>query len=162
MNLALMAPSWLAGLFAALLLLAATEDLWRLKISNWICAAIIVAAFVAVILAGPVAQLWQNVAVFAALLAVGTPLFAYGKMGGGDVKLFAATGLWFDLAGAGRMIVAVMIAGGFVAIFVLMLRTIRWSQEWRERIAVLRPKGGIPYGVAIAIGALGTLAIGRG
>jgi Flp pilus assembly protein protease CpaA len=76
--------------------------------------------------------------------------------------LFAATGLWFDLAGAGRMIVAVMIAGGFVAMFVLMLRTIKWSQEWRERVAVLRPKGGIPYGVAIAIGALGTLAIGRG
>jgi prepilin peptidase CpaA len=83
-------------------------------------------------------------------------------MGGGDVKLFAATGLWFDLAGAGRMIVAVMIAGGIVAIVVLMLRTITWSPEWRERIAVLRPKGGIPYGVAIAIGALGTLAIGRG
>jgi prepilin peptidase CpaA len=162
MNLALGAPPWLAVLFAALLVLAALEDLWRLKISNWICGAIIVAAFVGVILAGPVAQLWQNVAVFAALLAVGTPLFAYGKMGGGDVKLFAATGLWFDLAGAGRMIVAVMIAGGFVAIFVLMLRTIKWSQEWRERIAVLRPRGGIPYGVAIAIGALGTLAIGRG
>jgi prepilin peptidase CpaA len=162
MNLAITAAPWLAALFAALLALAALEDLWRLKISNWICAAIIVAAFVAVILAGPVAQLWQNVAVFAALLVVGTPLFAYGKMGGGDVKLFAATGLWFDLAGAGRMIVAVLVAGGLVAIFVIMLRTVEWSQQWRERVAVLRPKGGIPYGVAIAIGALGSLAIGRG
>ena len=145
-----------------LLVLAALEDVWRLRISNWICAAIIVAAFVAVILAGPVAELWQNVAVFAALLAVGTPLFAYGKMGGGDVKLLAATGLWFDLAGAGRMIVAVMLAGGVVAIIVLILRTIKWSQAARERIAILRPKGGIPYGVAIAGGALATLALGRG
>jgi len=162
MNLAISAPAWLAALFAALLVLAALEDLWRLKISNWLCAAIIVAAFVAVILAGPVADLWQNVAVFAGLLVVGTPLFAYGKMGGGDVKLFAATGLWFDLAGAGRMIVAVMIAGGFVAIFVLMLRVIKWSPEARARIAVLRAKGGIPYGVAIGIGALATLAMGRG
>ena len=162
MNLAVSAAPWLAALFAVLLVLAAAEDLWRLRISNWISAAIIVAAFVAVILAGPVAQLWQNVAVFAALLGIGTLAFAYGKMGGGDVKLFAATGLWFDLAGAGRMIVAVMIAGGFVTIFVLMLRTIKWSPGLRERIAVLRPKGGIPYGVAIALGALGTLAIGRG
>ena len=162
MNLAIAAPPWLAMLFAALLVLAALEDLWRLRISNWICAAIIVAAFVAVVLAGPVADLWQNVAVFAALLAVGTPLFAYGKMGGGDVKLLAATGLWFDLAGAGRMIVAVMLAGGVVAIVVLILRTIKWSQAARERIAILRPKGGIPYGVAIAGGALATLAIGRG
>jgi len=162
MNLAMTSAPWLAALFAILLILAALEDLWRLKISNWICGAIIVAAFVAVILAGPVAQLWQNVAVFAGLLAVGTPLFAYGKMGGGDVKLFAATGLWFDLAGAGRMIVAVMIAGGFVAMFVLMLRVIKWSQEARENFAILRPRGGIPYGVAIAVGALGTLAVGRG
>jgi prepilin peptidase CpaA len=162
MNLALAASSWLAGVFALLLILAALEDLWRLRISNWICAAIIVAAFIAVVLAGPVAQLWQNVAVFAALLAAGTPLFASGKMGGGDVKLFAATGLWFDLAGAGRMIIAVMIAGGLLAIFVLTLRTMRWSPKARGRIAILRPKGGIPYGVAIAIGALLTLAIGRG
>ena len=161
MNLAISAAPWLAALFAALLVLAAIEDMWRLKISNWICAAIIVAAFVAVILAGPVAELWQNVAVFAALLVVGTPLFAYGKMGGGDVKLLAATGLWFDLAGAGRMIVAVMLAGGVLAIIILLLRTIKWSQQARERVAVLRPKGGIPYGVAIACGALATLAMGR-
>jgi prepilin peptidase CpaA len=162
MNLAISAPPWLALLFAALLLLAALEDVWRLRISNWICAAIIVAAFAAVVAAGPVADLWQNVVVFAGLLAVGTPLFAYGKMGGGDVKLLAATGLWFDLAGAGRMIVAVMLAGGVVAILVLMLRVMKWSQEQRDRIAILRVKGGIPYGVAIAIGAFTTLAIGRG
>ncbi len=162
MNLAIAAPSWLAMLFVALLVLAALEDVWRLRISNWICAAIIVAAFVAVILAGPVADLWQNVAVFAALLAAGTLLFAYGKMGGGDVKLLAASGLWFDLAGAGRMIVAVMLAGGVVAILVLILRTMQWSQSARERIAILRPKGGIPYGVAIAGGGLAALALGRG
>lgn len=162
LNLPIAAPPWLAMLFAVLLMLAAFEDLWRLKISNWICAAIIVAAVVAVILAGPVAGLWQNVAVFAALLAVGTPLFAYGKMGGGDVKLLAATGLWFDLTGAGRMIVAVALAGGVVAIVVLILRTIKWSQAARERIAILRPKGGIPYGVAIAGGALVSLALDRG
>jgi len=162
MNLTSSAPAWLAIFFAVLLVLAALEDMWRLRISNWICAAIVIAAFVAVILAGPVVQLWQNVAIFAALLAVGTPLFAYGWMGGGDVKLFAATGLWFDLAGAGRMIVAVLIAGGFVTIFVLLLRTVKWSQGARDRIVIIRPKSGIPYGVAIAIGTLGCLAMGSG
>ena len=59
-------------------------------------------------------------------------------------------------------LVAVMLAGGVVAIFVLMLRAIKWNQEQRERIAILRPMSGIPYGVAIAIGALATLGIGRG
>lgn len=162
MNLAIGAPTWLAMLFAALLVVAALEDVWRLRISNWICATIIVAAFVAVVVAGPVADLWQNVVVFGGLLAVGTPLFAYGKMGGGDVKLLAATGLWFDLAGAGRMIVAVMLAGGVVAIVVLILRAFKWRPEARQRVAILRIKGGIPYGVAIAGGALATLALGRG
>jgi Flp pilus assembly protein protease CpaA len=60
------------------------------------------------------------------------------------------------------MIVAVMLAGGAVAIVVLILRTMKWSQGARERIAILRPKGGIPYGVAIAGGGLAALALGRG
>ena len=161
MNLAVTAPPWLAAVFAALLVLAALEDMWRLKISNWTCAAVMVAAFVAMGLAGPTVGLWQNFVIFAVLLAAGMLLFSYNMMGGGDVKLFAAAGLWFDLSGAGRMIVAVLIAGGIVTIFVLMLRLIKWSKGAREHIVILRPKSGIPYGVAIAGGALLTIAMGR-
>lgn len=162
MNLTGSAAPWLAGVFAALLILAAIEDVWRLRISNLVSAAIIVAAFVAIALAGPVAQLWQNVAVFAGLLAAGTMAFAAGKLGGGDVKLLAASGLWFDLSGAWRMLVAVAILGGVLAIIILALRMAPWSVGARARVATLRPKGGIPYGVAIAAGALAMLMIGRG
>ena len=121
----------------------------------------LISAVVAAILAGPELRLWQNLVVFLALLAVGTPMFAAGKLGGGDVKLLASAGLWFDLAGALWMLVAVALAGGVLALLVLVLRTIGWSEEIRRRVVLLRPGGGIPYGVAIAAGALIAMALQR-
>jgi prepilin peptidase CpaA len=161
MNLASEAPGWLALLLTVLLLAAAAEDAVRLRISNITVALVLLAAVTAVILAGPEIRLWQNLAVFVALLAVGTPLFASGKFGGGDVKLLAATGLWFDLGGALRMLLAVVLAGGVLAILVLTIRLFGWSESARRRIVMLRAGGGIPYGVAIAGGALICLALQR-
>jgi prepilin peptidase CpaA len=88
-------------------------------------------------------------------------MFAAGKLGGGDVKLLASAGLWFDLAGALWLLVAVALAGGVLALLVLVLRTIDWSDEKRRRVVLLRPGGGIPYGVAIAAGALIAMAFQR-
>ena len=97
MNLAVEAPQWVALLLTVLLLAAAAEDSVRLRISNVAVLLVIVTALIAAFLVGPKLALWQNVAVFAALLAVGTAMFAAGKLGGGDVKLLAAAGLWFNL-----------------------------------------------------------------
>ena len=97
MNLAVEAPQWLALLLTVLLLAAAAEDSVRLRISNVTVLLVMVTAVIAAVVVGPELALWQNVAVFAALLAVGTLMFAAGKLGGGDVKLLAAVGLWFDL-----------------------------------------------------------------
>ena len=161
MNLAVEAPQWLALVFAILLLAAAAEDAVRLRISNITVLLVIVAAVAAAIIAGPHLSLWQNVLVLAALLAVGTPLFAAGKLGGGDVKLLAAAGLWFDLAGAARMLVAVMLAGGLLALLILAARLPNWGEKIRRRVVILRPGGGIPYGMAIAAGALIAMALQR-
>ena len=100
MNLAAEAPQWLALIVAVLLLAAAVEDAVRLRISNLIVLLVIVAAVVAAGIAGPELALWKNLVVFLGLLAIGTPMFAAGKLGGGDVKLLAAVGLWFDFTGA--------------------------------------------------------------
>jgi prepilin peptidase CpaA len=160
-NLAAEAPPWLALVLAILLLAAAAEDAARLRISNIVVLAVLGAAVVAATVAGPTLSLWQNAAVFAALLAVGTPLFAAGKLGGGDVKLLAAVGLWFDIAGAARMLLFVVLAGGVLAVIVLALRLARWSEEARRRVVILRPGGGIPYGMALAAGALIAMALQR-
>ena len=55
-------------------------------------------------------------------------MFAAGKLGGGDVKLLAATGLWFDFHGALWMLICVAISGGILALVVLILRMIGWSE----------------------------------
>ena len=154
MNLAVEAPQWLALLFTALLVAAAAEDAARLRISNITVLLVIGAAVIAAIVVGPALALWQNLAVFAALLAIGTPMFAAGKLGGGDVKLLAAVGLWFSLKGALWMLLDVVLAGGALAILILALRSLGWSDKIRSRVVVLRPRSGIPYGVAIAAGAL--------
>ena len=161
MNLTAEAPQWLALILAFLLVAAAVEDAVRLRISNVTVVLVLISAIVAAIVAGPELRLWQNLVVFLALLAVGTPMFAAGKLGGGDVKLLASAGLWFDLGGAVWLLVAVALAGGVLALLVLVLRTIGWSDEIRRRVVLLRPGGGIPYGVAIAAGALIAMAIQR-
>jgi prepilin peptidase CpaA len=160
-NLAAVAPQWLALVLTLLLVAAAVEDAVRLRISNLTVLLVIAGAVVAAVLAGPELRLWQNVAVFAALLMIGTPLFARGILGGGDVKLLAAVGLWFDLAGAARMLVAVFLAGGALAILILLLRSFSWSERAKARVHLLRPRGGIPYGVAIAAGALIAMVMQR-
>ena len=161
MKLAAEAPLWLALIFALLLVAGAAEDAARLRISNLTCGLIIAAAIVAIAVLGPELAVWKNFAMFAALLAIGTPLFAAGKLGGGDVKLLAASGLWFDIEGGVLMVISVMLAGGVLALSILALRLVGWSDSARRRVQVLRRGAGVPYGVAIAGGALITTALLR-
>lgn len=154
MNLAATAPAWLSLLLVALLILAAVEDAWRMRISNLTVGAILAGAVIAAIVAGPTVALWQNLVLFAGLLAVGVPMFGAGKLGGGDVKLMAASGLWFNFHGGLLMILWTVLAGGVLALLILLLRLFDWPDRIRARVAVLRRGSGIPYGVAIAVGTL--------
>ena len=162
MNLAAESPLWLALILSALLVAAAVQDAAQLKISNLICGLILIGGIVAAVVAGLELSLWKNLLVFAVLLFGGMPLFAAGKLGGGDVKLLACTGIWFDLMGALQMMIAVFIAGGVLALAIMGLRAIGWSESARQRVQVLRAGSGIPYGVAVAVGALITMALARG
>jgi prepilin peptidase CpaA len=151
-NLIASAPTWLAALLFLLLLTAAVEDGWRARISNFTCAMIVVGAFVAVALDGPIVGLWQNLLLFGAVLVVGTFLFARGAMGGGDIKLLAASALWFDLDSGWKMLVAIALAGGIEALVLVAVRRALPSAGRSRRIALLRRGEGIPYGIAIAAG----------
>lgn len=156
MNLASVAPGWLLWLTITLLILAAAEDVWRLRISNAISAGVLLTGLTAAIGWGLSPSLWQNFTVFVAVLFVGTALFSAGLFGGGDVKLFAAIALWFSLTGALMLVAAVFIAGGLVAILAIAGRRIvrrlrRKSRDLGD--AKTRKSRQIPYGVAIAAGA---------
>jgi len=83
MNLLRDAPLWAQLLLFALLLVAAAQDIVRRQISTWLCLAVIIAAIAAAVAIGPTLALWQNVMIFALLLAIGTPLYGAGWLGGG-------------------------------------------------------------------------------
>ena len=152
MTLLASAPAWLVAITLFLVFLAAVEDGLRLTIGNWQSAGITIAAIVAVAIEGPAAGLWQNFLLLVVMLAAGTFLFARGWMGGGDIKLLAASSLWFDLASGWKLLVAIALAGGVEALLVIALRRIAWPDAARRRVLLLRRGEGIPYGIAIALG----------
>ena len=152
MNLLAPAPGWLAAILLLLMLIAALEDAWRMEIADWTSGAVAVSAVAAVAIVGPGGELWQNLLLCAAVLGVGTLLFRAGGMGGGDVKLMAATALWFDLSSGWKLFALIAIVGGIETLVLLGLRKLPWSEVRRSRHLPLRKAEGIPYGIAIAIG----------
>lgn len=152
MNLTASAPVWLAIIVAFLFVAAALEDMWRLEIEDWLSGGVAVAAFVAVAVDGPIVGLWQNLLLFALVLGAGTLMFNRGVMGGGDIKLLAASALWFDLSLGWKMLVAVAIIGGLETLAIMALRLAPWPDVARKQLALLRRGEDIPYGVAIGLG----------
>ncbi len=146
-------PLWCIAVLASLLLAAAAQDLVQLKISNLTTSAILALAIVTILIVGPGWLLWQNLVVMVVTLFAGTLLFAAGKLGGGDVKLLAVSGFWFDFGGVGTFLIAVALSGGVLALMILLARSLRQG-DGESNILFLRPGSGIPYGVAIAVGAL--------
>ena len=149
MNLVATLPMVLVVLLAVLLLAAAAEDTIRLRISNVTSIGVFLLALVGAGLAGFPIALWQNAVVFVALLVAGTLAFAGGNIGGGDVKLLAAVGAWVNFQGALGLLVAVFVAGGFLALGFIAVRLKRGLGMKRQK----REAGGIPYGLAIVTGA---------
>ena len=92
-------------------------------------------------------------AVFA-LLAV---TFFIGMMGGGDVKLAAALALWFAPGETVRFLVYMSLLGGILTL-VVMIAHRRWPDWQVDDDGKPRTKPEVPYGVAIAAGALVVLA----
>lgn len=152
MNLLASAPDWLTATFLILLLIAAIEDGWRMKISNLTSGAIALGAFAALLLVGPAIGFWQNLVLFLVVLVVGTFMFGRGWMGGGDIKLLAASALWFDLSSGWKLMVAIATAGGLEALIVIGMRRLPWPESIRKRAFLLRKREDIPYGIAIAFG----------
>jgi prepilin peptidase CpaA len=153
-NLIVGAPVWLVILVAIVLAAAAIEDAARLRISNITSLLVIAGAIAAVAVEGFQITLWQNAVVFVIILALGTAAFAANVLGGGDVKLLTAVGLWVDFRGAVALIAAVFLAGGILALLYLLSRAVVRAKSMKSRQ--------IPYGIAIAAGALFAFVVQRG
>jgi prepilin peptidase CpaA len=144
------------GLFFGLLAVAVLTDVETLRIPNRLCLAL-VAIYPAHVLASPIAVDWPGGLLLAgAVFGGGLVSFAAGWVGGGDVKLMAATALWVGPASFVDFLLVTAIAGGAIA--VLMLSGIRFTMAQLADSAgfadirdVILGRS-IPYGVAIAVG----------
>jgi len=141
------------ALLVAFLAWAAWGDVRRYIIPNRI-SLLILAAYLpfvtgAALLPGlyPSVNWFSGLMVGGAVLVVGFALFAAGVMGGGDVKLLASTAVWAGPALVFHLLMATALAGGLVALGVLMVKALRAPASSEGPLP-------LPYGVAIAMGGL--------
>ena len=137
-------------LLALILVIAAVIDVRTFTISNRLNLAVALLAPAFWWSTG--LSLWPEIAIQVALAAGVFLLFAVafyaGLMGGGDVKLAAALALWFPPAAMLTFVIYMSVAGGLLTLIVMIIHKLRKKQGKPE----------VPYGVAIAVGALALLA----
>jgi prepilin peptidase CpaA len=140
----------------ALLALAAGWDLASYTIPNVLPLALIAAFVLFVVVTGMTGgNFAAHLAAGLVGLAAGFGLFALGYIGGGDAKLFAAVALWFGFADLGSYALVATVLGGALTLTLLVLRKIPLPVSgipWLRRLHDAR--SGVPYGVALAAGAL--------
>jgi prepilin peptidase CpaA len=148
----------LLGLLAIILIVAAIIDVKTFTISNGLNLTVALLAPVYWWSIG--LPLWPDAAmqvgVALAVFVVLAAAYYMGMMGGGDVKLAAALALWFKPITTLKFLVIMSIAGGLLTIVVLLLHKKRAKPPIDGDQPAARPE--VPYGVAIAIGALWILA----
>ncbi len=148
----------LLGVLPALAIVGGLNDLVTMKIPNWISGLVVLAFFPAAIAVGlPPLGLAVHLGVGLVALLVGAGMFALRWIGGGDAKLLAAACLWFGPAGTGAFLLWTAIFGGLFCLALVLARN--WLRAYPFQgpgwaVRLLAPKGDIPYGVAIAAGAL--------
>jgi prepilin peptidase CpaA len=136
-------------LAACCLALAAVSDVRFFRIPNMYPALILLLFLGSRLAWGFSPADWSHLIHFAIALGVGMLLFKMGWVGGGDAKLYAAAAIWFAGLNAALLIFATGMAGLVLAIFYVARRKLKKQKDTRTRA-----ERRIPYGVAIAGGAL--------
>jgi prepilin peptidase CpaA len=145
-------------LFPALMAFAAATDLFTMTISNRVSLAL-GAGFLALALLSGMGfyDILSHVGAGATVLAAAFACFAMGWVGGGDAKVAAGAALWFGFGHLLNYLVYASLFGGALTLSLLQFR--EWplpyqltGQTWLLKLHA--KESGIPYGIALAIGAL--------
>lgn len=152
-----MAEHPLLLVFPLLMIYAATLDVLTMRIANGISIALVLGFLLVAPVAGmPMQQMLMHLAAGSAVLLAAMLLFSLRLLGGGDAKLLAAAAVWIGSEQLVPFLVCVTIFGGALAILLLAYRhTPAGALPLPTWAARLHKQGeGMPYGVAIAAGAL--------
>jgi prepilin peptidase CpaA len=162
----------LAGgaVFTLLLVVGCVTDLRTRKIPNELVLAILVTGWVYALTAGdPWRSLRGSLAGTAVGFGIWIAFYLVGVIGAGDVKFFAAAGAWLGPSATWRAALAAAVVGGVLAVAFLVME--RRLGVVLKKIALAASSGSLatvpeqtvvpnakhqplPYGVALAIGAL--------
>jgi prepilin peptidase CpaA len=144
--------------FPGVMAYAACSDLFTMRISNRLSSALAL-GFVAVAAVSGLSmtEIGFHIGAAALVLSVCFALFTQGWIGGGDAKLAAATALWLGFEHLLPYLVYVSLFGGVLSLVILQFR--RWPlplylarKPWIHRLH--EASAGVPYGIALAAGAL--------
>lgn len=135
--------------FVALLavtgLAAAAYDIRFRRIPNWLNLFIFLAGCIAIFVDPYSQEAWEHLGHFVIALVAAMALFRLGLWGGGDAKFYAAVAVWFPLSKALMLALSVALVGALLVIVIAATSTGKRRKDLFEAL---------PYGVAIAIGAL--------
>ena len=151
-NLAIWHQGILA-LAALLLVTAALWDAWRYRIPNFISLALLALFPAYALTASPPLPWGQHLFIAALVLAAGYYLYSKKYIGAGDIKLLSVASLWAGPDRVGLLLFITTIAGGLLALLTAGVTVYRHHKSGASGKASVA-KTPIPYGVAIAIGAL--------
>ncbi len=130
---------------------AAWLDLTRRRIPNWLCGLTAIAGLAVAGMLGGFGGLGSHALHMIFALLGGMGLFALGGFGGGDAKFYAAAASWFGLGQSVLLLICVALSGLLLLIGWVGYRRVRGLPLRRTKDA---PFDGLPYGVAIAAGAI--------
>jgi prepilin peptidase CpaA len=146
------------SVFPALMAFAAASDLLTMTISNRVSLGLAAGFLVLALLSGMgFYEILLHLGAGAAVLVVAFACFAMGWVGGGDAKLAATAALWFGFGHLLNYLLYASLFGGALTLLLLQFR--QWplpypfaTQAWLIKLHA--KESGIPYGIALAIGAL--------
>jgi prepilin peptidase CpaA len=102
-------------------------------------------------------EILMHLAAGATVLVVAFGCFAFGWIGGGDAKVAAGAALWFGFSHLLNYLLYASLFGGALTLLLIQFR--QWplpyalaGQPWLLKLHA--KDSGIPYGIALAIGAL--------
>lgn len=163
--------NFILTLFCCLMVWAIISDIRFFILSNKLClsVALLYPLFIASLYLNgtPLAlgYIGWSVGISLAIFAFLVALFAFGYIGGGDVKLIPAIALWAGPAYTLKFLLITTICGGMVALLILgsqYLKNYSLSTKSSEKINLSVSKSAeseneennIPYGIGIAAGGL--------
>lgn len=161
--------AFVAGtIFTILLAAACASDVRARRIPNALAASLAVAGLLysSIAAGSPARGLLGGLAGMGLGLALWLPFYALRWLGAGDVKLFAAAAAWLGPARSIDAAFVAAIAGGVLAVGLMLWNhglsgstataplAVSSSRRFVSRPVDVQSRRAVPYGVALAIGAL--------